>query len=101
MSIATVRATTTIISTPFINNLSFSPIVSHLVLFHIHFTQEIKTLFSAISVTVCLGLYESSVKNRVTIEQMSKEMSILIFLRLMQLVDVTVKSLILGLKMTQ
>ena len=63
MTIATVRATTTTITTPFINNLSFSPIVSRLVLFHIHFTQEIKTLFSGICVTVCLGPCESSVKD--------------------------------------
>ena len=67
-----------------INNLSFSLIMSRLVLFHVHFTQEKKTFFSAIIVTVCLGQCESSVKDIVTIVQMSKETSFQIFWRLMQ-----------------
>ena len=69
----TTATTTTSTTSPTtnINNLSFSLIMSRLVL-HIHFTQEMKSLLSAIIVTVCLWLCESSVKYRVTIEQMSK-----------------------------
>ena len=59
--------------------MSFSLIISRLVLFHIHFTQEMNTLFLDIIVTICLWQCEISIKDRVTFEQMSKKMSFQIF----------------------
>ena len=57
-----------------------------------------KNLFSAIIVTVCLWLCESSVTDRVTIEQMSKGMSFQTFGGSCKSADVTLKPLIYGIE---
>ena len=57
-----------------------------------------KKLFSAIIVTVCLWLCESSLTDRVTIEQMSKGMSIKNFGGSCKSADVTLKLLIYGIE---